>query len=128
MKTGPGLGDRTESTGRRGHAHTAHGKLRKYQRYAVDTRIAVSHPGHRRPFHGRTLGISEAGMAALLAVNMEVGETVGLEFSLPSCPQPLAVRAVVRNRTGARYGFEFLTLSQQQRTAITKFCLGQAEQ
>jgi c-di-GMP-binding flagellar brake protein YcgR len=103
------------------------GKPRRYPRFGVDARISVFCAGQRRPHQGRTLGISEAGISAVLAADLEVGENVSLEFTLPSSTPSLAVRAVIRNRTGARYGFEFLTLSEQQRTLITKFCEAQDE-
>lgn len=61
-----------------------------------------------------------------MALELEVGESVSLKFGLPGV-QVLEVRAVVRNRNGARYGFEFLTLSEEQRYAITRFCDSQAE-
>ena len=104
-----------------------HHKLRRYHRLPLDARVAVVRAGHRHPVYGRTLGISEAGISALLAADLEVGESVHLEFALPGNCQQLAVRAVVRNRSGARYGFEFLSLSEAQRRAITAFRELQAE-
>jgi len=47
-----------------------------------------------------------------------------LEFALDAAAQGFRVRAVVRNRNGARYGCEFLTLSAEQRPrieAVTKW-------
>ena len=102
--------------------HAGSRKQRRYRRFALDARIAILRTGHRRPYHGRTLGISEAGISAVLAADLDLSESVSLEFALPSSPQSMAVRAVVRNRSGARYGFEFLTLSAEQRTAINSFC------
>jgi hypothetical protein len=96
-------------------------KLRRYHRSPLDARVAVVRAGQRHPVYGRTLGISEAGISALLAADLEVGESVHLEFALPGNSQRLAVRAVVRNRGGARYGFEFLSLSGEQRGAISAF-------
>lgn len=97
-------------------------KPRRYRRFPLDARIAVSRPGQRHPFYGRTLGVSQAGLSGLLAADLELGESLHLEFALPGAPLRLAVRAVVRNRNGARYGFEFLSLSRDQRDAIGCFC------
>lgn len=109
-----------------GFASRAH-KTRRYRRFPLDARVAVHRSGQARPSHGRSLGISEAGLAALLALELEMGESVSLKFALPGGVHALEVRAVVRNRNGARYGFEFLTLSEEQRSAITRFCDSQAE-
>ena len=102
-------------------------KLRRYKRFLLDARIAVSRVGQRYPLYGRTLGISEAGISALLAAELGVGESVHLEFALPKASKRLDVRAVIRNRTGARYGFEFLSLSEEQREAISDFRESAAE-
>ena len=96
-------------------------KPRRYQRFPLDARISVSRASQRYPLYGRTLGISEAGIAAVLAADLDVGQSVHLEFALPADRKPLAVRAIVRNRSGARYGFEFLSLSEEQRQAISQF-------
>jgi len=102
-------------------------KPRRYRRFPLDGRIAISRTGQRYPLYGRTLGISPAGISGLLAADLEVGESVHLQFALPGCSHLLAVRAVVRNRNGARYGFEFLSLSGEQRDAIGTFCDSQTE-
>jgi len=104
-----------------------HHKPRRYRRFPLDARVAVYRSGQPRPYPGRSLGISEAGISALLALDVEVGECVSLKFTLPGSAHRLEVRAVVRNRSGARYGFEFLTLSEQQRSAISEYCDGQAD-
>jgi c-di-GMP-binding flagellar brake protein YcgR len=105
------------------HAH----KSRRFRRFALDSRIKVFRAGQPHPLFGRTLGISEAGISALLAADLEVGESLHLEFTLPACSQKLVVRAVARNRSGARYGFEFLSLSEAQRDAISAFRESQNE-
>ena len=54
---------------------------------------------------GRTLDISESGIAVMLPVELPIGEAVKLEISFPL--EPATVGAVVRNRNVFRYGFEF---------------------
>ncbi len=120
-KSGPSTREGGET--RHSHPH----KPRRYHRFPLDARIVIARPGQRHALYGRTLGISQAGISCLLAADLEVGESVHLDFALPGCAQRLAVRAVVRNRSGARYGFEFLSLSGQQRDAIASFCDSQAE-
>ncbi len=53
---------------------------------------------------------------AVIARTIETGEIVDLEFVLNTLE--IRVRAAVRNRRDARYGFEFLTLSAEQRDRI----------
>ena len=113
-------GTSTRPSGGETRPSSAH-KPRRYRRFPLDARIAVVRSGQRRPLYGRTLGISEAGVSALLATDLELGESVHLELVLPGTSRQLAVRAVIRNRSGARYGFEFLSLSEQQREAISAF-------
>ena|SRR6185437_8274385 len=113
---------------RSGDTHPSHAqKPRRYRRFVLDSRIKVFRAGRPHPLFGRTLGISEAGISALLAADLETGESVRLEFALPTSSLGLVVRAVARNRSGARYGFEFLSLSEAQRESITAFRESQTE-
>jgi len=50
------------------------------------------------------------------------GEVVSMEFQLPLSSYPLKLRAIVRYRQGLHYGFEFLTLNQEQRNSIQRVC------
>jgi len=54
---------------------------------------------------GRTVDISESGIAAVLPVELLIGEVVRLEIR--SRLEPVTVGAVVRNRNVFRYGFQF---------------------
>jgi PilZ domain-containing protein len=54
---------------------------------------------------GRTQDISEAGMAAIVPVELHEGAEVVLQIKLPTGTQ--TVRAVVRHRNVYRHGFEF---------------------
>jgi c-di-GMP-binding flagellar brake protein YcgR len=56
---------------------------------------------------GRTLDISEVGIAAVLEEDLPVGEVVKLNIPLPS--GPVAISATVCQRSSFfRYGFEFI--------------------
>lgn len=55
---------------------------------------------------GRTLDISESGMSAILAVQLQLGATVELKIKLPMALA--TTRVVVRSRNVFRPGFEFL--------------------
>jgi PilZ domain len=77
---------------------------------------------------GRTVDISESGIAAMLALEAPVGEMVELEFTLPS--ERVAIHAIVRQKNAFRYGFEFVDSDSLhgviRRTcrdlALTKLC------
>src|SRR5512146_690124 len=75
------IGPFTRESGGETHPARAH-KPRRYRRFALDSRIKVFRAGHPHPLFGRTLGVSEAGISALLAADLEVGESVHLEFTL----------------------------------------------
>jgi hypothetical protein len=58
------------------------------------------------------------------AAELSVGEIVDLAFKIADCE--ITVRAAVRNRTQARYGIEFLTVSAEQRLHIASATRGLA--
>jgi hypothetical protein len=55
---------------------------------------------------GRTSDISESGLAAMLTLEVPLGEIVELNFTVPS--GPVTIHAMVRQRNAFRYGFEFV--------------------
>jgi PilZ domain len=63
---------------------------------------------------GRSLNINEGGIAGVFATGWDVGASVSLQFSVPVATTSVRVKGVVRNRTGYRYGFEFVELTSQQ--------------
>ena len=92
---------------------------RRYPRYEFDARLLVTTlAAPNAVLRGRILEISACGISALIPGELEIGTTVELEFALDATVQHFRVRAVVRNLWGARYGFEFLTLSAEQRRRI----------
>jgi hypothetical protein len=60
---------------------------------------------------GRSVDISESGMAAMLKVEALLGEVVELGFMLPG--GPITIRALVRQRNAFRYGFEFVDFESE---------------
>jgi hypothetical protein len=77
---------------------------RRHRRLELETEVRIRSGNEFLP--GRTLDISEAGVSAILPVELEVGEIVELTIKLPMA---LATsRAIVRSRNVFRHGFEFL--------------------
>ncbi len=114
---------------------------RKFQRVRLDVRLRAtvhkrdSHfpitelnrkPGPRVPIQGRLCNLSLGGLAALLPVELAVGERVELDLTLPSVAQPLKLKAVIRNRRGSTYGMEFTDTTRSQR-AVIAFACGELE-
>ena len=97
---------------------------RKYPRYPVDMRIAVQifRSGETTSLWGRSNELGEDGVGGTLTGELEVGEVVSMELSLPLTAYPLKLRALVRYRIGLRHGFEFLAISEQQRDVLRRVC------
>ncbi len=95
---------------------------RQYQRYEIDRELRVAMLGleQRGTLRGRSLNISEAGIAGVFVTVWDVGTPVHLEFSVPVTSSPVRVGGVLCSRSGYRYGFEFGDLSPDQREIISK--------
>lgn len=76
--------------------------------FEVDIRVRSTSAGI---VPGRGLDISDSGMAAILPVELKIGETVDLEFKQHGVA--LRTRASVRDKNVFRHGFEFLSPSDR---------------
>ena len=97
---------------------------RRFPRFVIDVRLQVKmfQAGEFRTCWGRSTEMGQDGIGATLTGSLEPGEIVTLEIPLPLTPYPIKVRAIVRYRQGLRYGFEFLTLNNNQRDTIKRVC------
>ena len=97
---------------------------RRFPRFIIDVRLQVKmfQAGEFRSCWGRSTEMGQDGIGATLTGSLEPGEIVTLEIPLPLTPYPIKVRAIVRYRQGLRYGFEFLTLNDNQRDTIKRVC------
>jgi hypothetical protein len=74
--------------------------------------------GGIRASHGISLDLSEGGFGAIVKGDTYYpGETVEIDFPLPGCM--LSLVAIVRHTSTARIGFEFLGLTENERSQIT---------
>lgn len=80
------------------------GRKRRHQRIALEVEVLIVTNGAMLP--GRTLDISESGVAVILPVELHEGAEVELQIKLPSSTR--SVGAIVRHRNVYRHGFEFL--------------------
>jgi hypothetical protein len=83
--------------------HKGKTEKRRHRRLEWETEVTIR---SAESLPGRTLDISPSGMSALLPTELELGEIVDLNMKTPI--GLAAGRAVVRNRTVFRHGFEFL--------------------
>ncbi len=67
---------------------------------------------------GRSLNVSERGIAAILAEELVPGESVAVEVHLSQVAAPLRARAIVRYQDKLCSGMEFVGLPADQRDAI----------
>ncbi len=110
---------------------------RKFQRVRLDVRLRATFRKRdsqfpapllhqkratRVPIQGRLSNLSQGGLAAFLPMELPVGELVELDLTLPGAPQPLKLKAVVRNRRGFTYGMEFTDTTPAQQEIIARTC------
>lgn len=97
---------------------------RRFPRFAVDMRVSATafRAGVTVSFWGRTSEMGRDGIGATLTGELEPGEVVSLDLSLPHYPMGFKLRALVRYRQGLRHGFEFLTLTPEQRGTLDRVC------
>jgi len=101
-------------------------RQRRYPRYRSEFPVTVTlfSGAEHEQINAHCRDLSEAGIGLLIAAEVPVGEVASLAFSLPGVREPWDVRAVLRCRRGYHYGFEFLSLSQQQGKALAGFASG----
>jgi hypothetical protein len=99
--------------------------MRRFSRYRFDARIELSvfREGVTARYWGRTDELSLDGIGATMSGELQPGEVVSIEFSLPVPPHSIKLRAVVRYSKGLRHGFEFLIVSEEQRLVLRELCV-----
>jgi PilZ domain len=106
------------------HKKRATQNPRRFVRYPADIHLSIQvfRNAGSLSLWGRSSELGEDGMGATLTEEIEPGEVVSMEFSLPVTSYPMKIRALVRYRTGLRHGFEFLALNTQQREMLHRVC------
>ncbi|HZQ92001.1 MAG TPA: PilZ domain-containing protein [Terriglobales bacterium] len=75
-------------------------------RYKMVFTVSLVHNG--ATYTGRSSDLSQTGIAVFINVDLEVGTQVTLIYELGDGSPVKRVPAIVRNRNGLRYGFEFV--------------------
>jgi TonB family protein len=93
---------------------------RRAERFELHTPLDVTvlRSGVPDTLPGRTVNVGERGIGAVLAGELLLGETVGIEVHLPHLADPLRARGTVRYQDKLFCGIEFTGLSEEQREAI----------
>lgn len=92
--------------------------LRRQPRFKFEVDISVRSRSCG-VLNGRSVDISESGLAAIMVIEAPVGEVVELEFALPF--SSVTIRAVVRQKNAFRHGFEFID-SDSAHEGIRRTC------
>lgn len=77
-----------------------------------------------KTYHGnsRVGQVSETGIGLFIPANLRIRDNAEIEFSLPDSAETIKTKAVVKDRAGFRYVFEFANLSELQREKIRRAC------
>lgn len=82
--------------------------------------MIVDTPDKTKICDGRGNELSEGEMALTAGVELSPGHDIGIEFTPPYSCVPIRVRGVVRNRTGYRYGVEFLMQTNEESAEVNR--------
>lgn len=96
---------------------------RRFPRYRAEfpVRITLFSASDRQRLDAYSRDISQAGIGMLIAAELNLGEVVSLNFSLPKSTDSWEIRAVLRHRRGCHYGFEFLSATDEQKAALSAY-------
>jgi hypothetical protein len=99
--------------------------LRRFPRYPADFRLSVQlfRPTGSISLWGLCSELGEDGISGTLTGELNIGEVVSMEISVPAIGCALKLRAIVRYCDGLRHGFEFLAVESQQREALHRICV-----
>ncbi len=98
--------------------------VRRYKRYQIDVGLQIRYTkdGVTSSLRARGSDIGAAGMSAFIPAELDLGQTVSMTLTLPYSSEQLRLTAVVRNRSGFRYGVEFFSPSERDRSIIERCC------
>src|SRR5512135_589873 len=102
---------------------------RRSARFKADVRVFVTLVGNTElvPVRARCESISEAGLSASGLSSLASGDRVTLELDVPVTTRHIWVEAVVR-RSGDPCALEFVSLNEEQRNVIKRYCRLQPEE
>ena len=97
--------------------------VRSFARFAFNAPVAVSYSETgTAAIKGKIVDIGLGGLRLFLDEDVAVGQRLWLEFSLPDVAEPLRLMSKVKHGFDRQYGFQFLTISPEQRELIRAAC------
>jgi TonB family protein len=98
---------------------------RRIRRHAIAVPIDVIalRSGVPASIPGRTINVSEGGVATMLAGELSLGEPVGVAFRLPMTQEPIQAKAIVRHYSLMQCGLQFLAMPMEQEGALRSWTL-----
>lgn len=97
---------------------------RRYERHAVIIPVTVSLlvDGQRSKLNAQASDVSKGGLSLFVTREIAIGASLQVDFVLPYSSTPLALRSVVRTRSGFNYGIEFINPTPEQQEIIERAC------
>jgi len=98
---------------------------RLFARHSIDVSLLARPTKDRtRAIQGRVVDISRAGVSAVIAAELPIGEVLELQFALPHATAAAGVRveAAVRSRESYRYNMEFVQVPASDQAKINQSC------
>lgn len=98
---------------------------RSFPRFAVDLPLAIFGGKLESEISAKVVDIGLGGVCAVLAEGqIRPGDRLQLRFTLPRDPNPLVLTAKLKYAVEERHGFQFLTITPEQRERIRRACEG----
>ena len=95
---------------------------RRWQRYRLDLPLRlIVHREKTTIVNGRGSDVSEGGVLIFAGAELKEGDEIFVEFTPPYSGEPIRVRGVVRNRSGYKYGVEFLWQTPEEEEQTIRF-------
>jgi len=117
------MGGEAEGQGAESRPITSQTNERATARYQLDASLVARPKKNRtRVIGGRIVDLSCAGVSALMAADLPVGEVLELHFKLPYAAAPVLIEAAIRYREGYRYGLEFVHVTASGQAMINRTC------
>ena len=83
-------------------------------------RVIVHRAEKTSVFVGGGNELSEGGLALSAGVELKTGGAAEIEFTPPYSGGPIRIRGVVRNRSGYRYGMEFMAEGEREEEQVDR--------
>jgi TonB family protein len=96
------------------------GDRRRFPRHplAIPVDVVVLRSGIPATIPGRSIDLAEGGLAAIMAGELRVGESVGVEIKLPFGIDPVQAKALVRDQKELCCRLQFLGMPPESYTAL----------